>query len=89
MTNMVSVAFCYNKCSYNALIRFKETESGKKYYVTIMNGKLEKLLYGNHIFVEVNGCLQIVNNDTSGEVSSLRAIIGEALSDYLKQTYLL
>ena len=87
MPHMFSLYFSYNGSSFKALIRLKERASRREYHVTIMNGQLERLLYGSHIFVEVDHHLQIADDNYSQEVAALRSIIGDTLSTYLKQSH--
>jgi len=58
-SELLSLAFEYEGAGYHSLIRVKKTEIGKEYHVTVMNGKLERMPYGNHIIHEVNGRLQV------------------------------
>ena len=87
MSNILSMNFKYNNSIFDVLVRLKENGTKREYYVTIMNGELEKLLFGSHIFVEVDGHLQIADGHYSEEVLRLRSIIGEALSTYLNQSH--
>lgn len=47
-----------------------------------MNGDLEKLLFGNHVIEEINGCLQIEIYENN-EQAKLKTIIAEALGKML------
>ena len=55
---MITLPFDYNGNRYSALVCEKVKEDSKEYRFTIMNGDLEKLLYGSHILVERNGEIQ-------------------------------
>jgi hypothetical protein len=81
---MFSISFKYKKSQYQALIRIiKEREEGEKEYrVTIMNGDLEMLLYGNHILKEKNGRIDIQESDLPHHIVELRAVIADALESF-------
>jgi hypothetical protein len=81
---LLSIGFEFREAEYHAIIRIKEKETGTEYHVTIMNGELEKTLYGNHIITEKNGELQFDTRDT--EIGQLKYNITEALDNYLKLT---
>jgi hypothetical protein len=55
MDKIISLEFIYRSRLYYALIRTKEDGENRLHSVTIMNGDLERLLYGNHIIVEKDG----------------------------------
>jgi hypothetical protein len=85
MTGMVSVQFEYKQNSYQALISTKENGDDKEHRITVMNGELEKLLFGHHILIEKNGNLLLTDSDEDSEVAQLRKAVAGALSNYLKQ----
>jgi len=58
MDKIISLEFKYRSKKYYALIRTKEDNEMRLHNITIMNGDLERLLYGNHIIVEKEGCFQ-------------------------------
>lgn len=80
---MIAVGFRYKDNAYKALIRFKEKGAKKEYHITVMDGELERLLYGNHILVEENGRLKRDSIIPGNEASGLRAIITDALDNYI------
>lgn len=82
MMNILTVGFEFRNVFYYSLIRVKEKETGTDYQVTVMNGKLEKLLYGNHIIKERDGSLLVEVTDTT-EQEQLKITIAEALSKFL------
>ena len=81
---LLSIGFEFREAEYSAIIRIKEKESGTEYHITVMNGDLEKILYGNHVIIEKNGELQFDRTDT--EAGQLKYNITEALDNYLKLT---
>jgi hypothetical protein len=83
MIKLLSLEFEYKGAFYYALIRVKEGH-GREYHITVMNGELERILYGNHIIPEVNGRLQVdvpAENNLQGK---LKLAIAHALREYLK-----
>ena len=81
---MFSISFKYKKSQYQALIRvIKEREEGEKEYrVTIMNGELEMLLYGNHILTEKNGRIDVKGSDLPHHIIELRTVIADAMESF-------
>lgn len=80
---MFSITFKYKKSQYQALIRvIKEREQEKEYRVTIMNGELEMLLYGNHVLIEKNGRIDIQGSDLPHHIIELRTVIAYALESF-------
>lgn len=55
---MIALPFEFKDKEYCSLIRIKKAPEGYEFHVTIMNGDLERALYGYHIFVLENGVLQ-------------------------------
>ncbi len=50
MNEIKSIAFTFNDATYNALVRLRRVRGKWARVVTIMNGELEALLFGNHFF---------------------------------------
>ena len=68
----LSISFEFEGTEYGALIRKKRKAEHNEYYITVMNGILEKLLFGNHILQEINGVLQIDHIIPSDNQSQLK-----------------
>ena len=79
---MLTLKFEYQDTGYEALIRVKSKETATEYYITIMNGDLEKMLYGHHVITEVNGRLQ-AGSTPDAETARLKNKIMEALEEWL------
>ena len=84
MGQILSLKFLFDGHEYHCLLRVKEKEDRKEYYITIMNGELESRLFGNHIVTEVDGLLS-VELPADRELSRLKLLIAEELSKYLNQ----
>jgi hypothetical protein len=78
-----SIGFEFEGNHYDSLIRKKQKDNTTEYYVTIMNGELEKLLFGNHIIAEVDGVLQIDNAIPDPKKAALKLAITRALYKFL------
>ena len=83
MSKIITINFAFLDDIYYFLARYKINSELKEYYITVMDGDLEKLLYGNHVIREQSGYLQIEIHENS-EQEKLKIIIAEALSDFLK-----
>jgi hypothetical protein len=71
---------------YYALIRTKEDGDKRLHSITIMNGDLEQLLYGNHIIMEKDGCFQSVLPIVNKQISELKQSIINALCKHVQAT---
>jgi hypothetical protein len=69
-----------------ALIRTKEYRERRLHFVTIMNGDLERLLYGNHIIEEKDGCFQSALPIVNKQIGELKQSIINALCRYVQST---
>jgi hypothetical protein len=83
MTKLLTIGFDFMENFYYSLIRVKERETCKEYEITVMNGTLERLLYGNHVIREKNGYLQVQTSDNTDQCK-LKFQIAEALSKFLQ-----
>lgn len=61
MNRFMMLAFEYRNVMHYCLIRYKAFQKHNEYAITIMNGELEKILFGNHIICEKEGCLFLEN----------------------------
>lgn len=88
MTKILSIGFEYKGIFYKALARLKELGIKKEYHITIMNGELEKLLYGNHVIVESNGQLLLAHAiSPETDIADLIKAIATALGACLKKGF--
>jgi hypothetical protein len=84
LESMITLTFDYQQTSYLAIVREKYFAYGKEYHVTIMNGELEKLLYGDHIIPEKDGSIEIPP-ECPEEKKELLSEIKKGLTKYLLQ----
>lgn len=85
MDKVLSLVFTFRFKTYYALIRCKTNDGAKQYHITVMNGVLERLLYGYHIIVEKeDGLLQPFAEAPGAEVESLQHCILHELSKKLR-----
>ena len=81
---MISLEFTYRSQTYYALIRTKLNEQRLAYYVTIMNGELERMLYGNHILIDEAGELRSDPEILDQEIAELKQCVTDALTERLQ-----
>lgn|SRR5690606_18304316 len=81
----LSVEFEFEGAKYYSLVRKKKLNSNIEYHVTIMDGKLEKMLYGNHIFRQVNNMLVSDKVSTDKKVGELKSTVIKALQRHLER----
>lgn len=79
---MFTLPFEYNGKKYSAIVHEKLFETGREYRLTIMDGGLESLLFGNHVLVEKAGkicCKKEPNQQNEKLVQQL----ANSLNEYL------
>ncbi len=59
MNRFLIIPFQFFEASYYSLIMCKAKNECTEYRITIMNGDLEKLLFGNNVIKEINGSLHL------------------------------
>lgn len=72
---------------YYALIRTKEDGEMRLHSVTVMNGDLERLLYGNHIIVEKEGCFKSALPISNKQIGELKQSIINSLCRFMQTTH--
>ena len=83
MQKFLIVGFMFCKNLYHSIVMVKKKSDCTIYQITVMNGDLEKLLYGNHRICEINGCLHVEPCENK-EQEILKVNIAEALSKLLR-----
>ena len=86
MDKIISLEFKYRSKMYYALIRTKEDNQMRLHSITIMNGDLERLLYGNHLIVEKEGCFQSALPVTNKQIGELKQSIINSLCRFMQAT---
>ena len=86
MEKMISLEFQYKSKRYYALIRVKNHNEQRIYSITIMDGELERLLYGHHVLIEKNDGLHSITDIDNSEVAALKECITLALSQQINGT---
>ena len=81
----LSVEFDFKGAHYKSLIRVVDRNNCREYHIKILNRKLEKLLYGNHIVKERDGSLHADVSDEHMEQAELKLVIASELSNHLKK----
>ena len=85
---MLPVKFEYRGAVYEALLRVKIKGTKTEYHITIMNGELEKMLYGHHVIIDENNGLQ-TGPVPDAETAYLKNQIAEALNNYIRSASVL
>jgi hypothetical protein len=83
MGTIMSLGFEFKGKEYYSLIRVKERNEKTEYHITVMNGDLERMLYGNHIINEVDGELEAGTVADGNDQLLLKSKIAEALNRHL------
>lgn len=81
--NMIAVPFEFRSKDYCSLVRVKRLQGFTEFHVTIMNGDLERVLYGSHIYRLEEGVLQAYSQSDDQSITELQEKIGWAIMDYL------
>lgn len=82
MSRFLVLGFEHNNVIDYCLIRLKIKGDCNEYAITIMNGKLEKLLFGSHTITEKDGCLLLEASDNK-EQYRLKEQITKSLGELL------
>ncbi len=82
MNRFLILGFEYNDAIDYCLIRYRVKAECNEYVITIMNGELEKLLFGNHVIREKEGSLQLETTE-NGQQNKLKEQIAKALGELL------
>jgi hypothetical protein len=80
-----NLSFDFRGCQYVAAIRVRQNTGITEFDITVLNWRLERLLYGNQIIKEVDGTLQANVVQENEEQAELKLIIAARLGEYLKE----
>lgn len=90
METMFSLEFKFQGKSHGAIISVKQIKGITSYNITVMNGDLERLLFGNNVLVRENGVLVNTNKDKmEPEVASLHSVITASLENRLNSKFMM
>lgn len=78
MTDMFVFSFHYNNSTYKAIAN-KWKESNGYYRITVMNGDLERLLFGNNIVSPEEGWIDAADNSGNTALKELQEALLAAL----------
>ena len=81
---MVAVPFLYKEQEYFSLVRVKPRWECIKLEVTIMNGDLERVFYGHHVFTSDGKDVKCDCQPVDSNVRELHSCILSALDYYFK-----
>ena len=85
MSDMLVFGFHYKQRFYQAIANIWKKSTSGLYRITVMNGDLERLLFGNNIYSSRDERFLI--NDTEGnlELVQLQQVLASALNDHRLQ----
>ena len=83
MNRFLIIPFEFCKKTYYSLVMCKSKAEGTEYRITVMNGELEQLLFGNNVILEKNGTLHLEVSQNELQ-ESLKMQIAESLVKVLK-----
>jgi hypothetical protein len=80
-----NLSFDFRGCKYVAAVRVRQNAGITEFAITVLNWRLERLLYSNHIIREVDSTLQANVLQENHEQTELKLIIVARLAEYLKE----
>src|SRR5918993_978183 len=87
MNKLLSVEFTYGSNTYYALVRLKQVQDWKEYFISIMDGQLAEIVGKEIYLMERDG--QLVNvYDHSNESGKILTSISQAISRRLNEASL-
>lgn len=84
MTDMFVFSFHYNNSSYKAIANLWKNRNGY-YRITVMNGDLERLLFGNNIVSLHEGWINITEISSNPDLTELQESLLAALHAQLHE----
>lgn len=84
MSKIITLAVDFYGKEYSALALIKEKGEITEFAITIMNGDLEKLLYGSHTFTFNDGQIKMTSRDDEPYTTTvLKQQIVKSLEEYI------
>lgn len=84
MTDMFVFNFHYNNNSYKAIANIWKSSNGY-YRITVMNGDLERLLFGNNIVSPDEGWVNTTDHSGNADLKELQEALLSALHAQLHE----
>lgn len=84
MKLLFSFGFNIRNKQYYAIVRAAEKADCTEYHVRIMNRRLDRWLYGHHVFTASNGQVTCIASDCPDRVRELRIAVHTALTAWLR-----
>jgi hypothetical protein len=85
MNKLLSIEFTHGLNTYYALVRVKQVEDWKEYFITILDGQLEQFIGREIYLMEKDGRLMNVYDQTN-ESGKILTAISEAITRRLNET---
>jgi len=84
MRLLFSVEFFFRHRRYFSIVRVQQKEGTTEYFVRVMNARLNRLLYGCHIFKEEGDAFAMPESTCTERAQALRMVIEQALQAYVR-----
>lgn len=84
MNKLLSVEFMYGMNTYYALVRFKQVQDWKEYFISIMDRQLEEFV-GKEIFLMEKDGKVLNHHGQSGESKKILSSIFQAIKQRLNE----
>jgi hypothetical protein len=83
MRVLFSIEFNYKDKKYCGIVRVMEKGDSTEYHVRIMNSRLDRWLYGHHVFIGSGGQINFVDSHCPDKVVQLRMAVHASLITWL------
>lgn len=84
MATLFSINFSFENVEHTCLITTKWVDEKRMYKITIMNGELEQLLFGENYLKEVDGIIELPATQEL-RYQKLKVAIAESLQKHLEE----
>lgn len=85
MDKLFTLKFFFRGKAENGFVKVKLHEDCREFIVTVLNGDLERLLFGHNSFTERDGNVQIDLPSQNSDLARLKCAIGYALGTHLRE----
>lgn len=84
MRLIFAIEFEWESQQYSGIVRAHAKDDIEEYHVRIMNGRLDRLLYGHHVFRVQDGAVLQQEHSPGAHVQALHRVVRQALLAWLK-----
>jgi hypothetical protein len=87
MRILFSIEFTYKEKKYSGIVRVIHKEDCTEFHVRVMNARLDRWLFGRHVYL-LQGQTLIADDTMCAErVSAVRSAVYYSLQDYLRKQW--